>query len=774
MQVVRWQHARHPLESSGDVIDPLYILCKLFVVSLTETMAYVIHQVNGLPTEGKGQLRDSVSYPSHDLPDKILTKITLWEVEENVGGMLTWSYWRSVFNRRPDYNIIVHQNDPIKNKTYTFVVHECDTLDVSEVAFRSVQSTLEPLVDDCNVILTAHLLEGIVIPHPRKPEELSDVLTELMQTNPNAHPNWVTVLRALWRQAPDQDNVDGLEVLVESAHRQDDQGNTFLHDAVAAGSIKCVQNITENTSAEDKEKLMKTMNNEGKAAVHCAFEQNNPDIARHLVQSGADLAMIANDKDGSNPFHLAALNDSARCIQATRHRRRVSAIEKNTLLGALDAPNKTGFTPLMFSVKGGFVDSTVSLLQAEANPNVQHLESGNTALHFAAENGNAVIVKALIAFGADVAIKNTEGSTPLDTALKATQGDAQTCVDVLKEITELTKEAKNTYSITPRVPNIDPDSVFLLCLDGGGVRGLLSLQILIAIRNRMKQIQPDCAPLQDYFDYLAGTSIGGLIALASSALNASLEESRDDLFNVVDDVFTTKPTFTFEAADGIAKSTFGLEMKISEITKQRIIVHTVEGDVNPPILHKICNFGKNKSEWKVWEAARATTAAPIYFPPHNEKYLDGGVMANNPTLSAMAKIVEVAAEEDGKQVKFGLVLSIGTGYGDPSHVEHVGVYVPSIFKLCAIPETFCALGNVMNLFIGQSTSSDGEVVMQARTWCTSVGAQYFRLSPLLSTPIDLAESKKEPIVQMLYEGIVYGLKSAQDIDMIARILLSRK
>ena len=46
----------------------------------------------------------------------------------------------------------------------------------------------------------------------------------------------------------------------------------------------------------------------------------------------------------------------------------------------------------------------MSLLQAEANPNVQHLESGNTALQIAAENGNAVIVKALIAFGADIAI----------------------------------------------------------------------------------------------------------------------------------------------------------------------------------------------------------------------------------------------------------------------------------------------------------------------------------------------------------------------------------
>ena len=132
-------------QSSDTCLPIIYVRLYKDRVSVTHVqsketiycMAYVIHQVDGLPTytEGKGQLLDSVSYPSHDLPDKISTKITLWEVEENVGGMLTWSYWRSLFNRRPDYNIIVHQNDPIKNKTYTFVIDECDTLDISEVAF---------------------------------------------------------------------------------------------------------------------------------------------------------------------------------------------------------------------------------------------------------------------------------------------------------------------------------------------------------------------------------------------------------------------------------------------------------------------------------------------------------------------------------------------------------------------------------------------------------------------------------------------------------------
>ena len=105
----------------------------------------------------------------------------------------------------------------------------------------------------------------------------------------------------------------------------------------------------------------------------------------------------------------------------------------------------------------------------------------------------------------------------------------------------------------------------------------------------------------------------------NSALNATLEESHANLFKVVDYVFPTKPTFTPEAADGIAKGTFGLKMKISEIKSPRIIVHTVEANANPPILHKVCNYGVNKIDWHVWEAGRATTAAPIYFP-HTKRY----------------------------------------------------------------------------------------------------------------------------------------------------------
>ena len=110
---------------------------------------------------------------------------------------MSWSYWRSVFNRRPDYNILVQQKDPIHNATLTFVLHESDNSDVSKAAFVAACETLEPLLDDCSLILSQQLLEGIIVPKPRKPEELAEVITELMETDPNAHSDWIKVLQAL-------------------------------------------------------------------------------------------------------------------------------------------------------------------------------------------------------------------------------------------------------------------------------------------------------------------------------------------------------------------------------------------------------------------------------------------------------------------------------------------------------------------------------------------------------------------------------------------------
>ena len=78
------------------------------------------------------------------------------------------------------------------------------------------------------------------------------------------------------------------------------------------------------------------------------------------------------------------------------------------------------------------------------------------------------------------------------------------------------------------MPNAEPTKSFLdklqptpqkklLALDGGGIRGIVSLEVLYSIEQivRKKLGRPD-AVLADYFDYMAGTSAGAIIATALS------------------------------------------------------------------------------------------------------------------------------------------------------------------------------------------------------------------------------------------------------------------
>jgi patatin-like phospholipase/acyl hydrolase len=66
----------------------------------------------------------------------------------------------------------------------------------------------------------------------------------------------------------------------------------------------------------------------------------------------------------------------------------------------------------------------------------------------------------------------------------------------------------------PALAVMRPGGLRLLCLDGGGIRGLSSLHIL---KELMEKIDPKCPPKPcDYFDMIGGTSTGGFVLLISS------------------------------------------------------------------------------------------------------------------------------------------------------------------------------------------------------------------------------------------------------------------
>ena len=765
---------------------------------------YYVDQISCLPDSPPAEAIDKLSFPPQEFSgdDVVTTEIALWEVDSNVGGVFSFSYWKSLFNRRKDYNIILHQKDPLTDDTFTFILHATDDLELSRDAYESVCSTLTPLVDDCTLLLTEELLEEIILPVPKKASELANDLVEVMHSNPDAHSDWVKVLQALALNAiGNADSDKEYEQVADTLLNQtvaevdvragDRKGNTALHLAKSAKNVRrVIEKATEKMSETERKKLLNQPNKEGKVPLHSAFHENKPEVVAELVQAGADLESLTNDDDGSNPFHMAAECDSADSIGAAHHKKgnflqkdSTDHHEKRQFVQALNTPNKKGYTPLMLSVNNDYINSAVNFLQAGADPDLRHSKTGDTALHLAAEKGNSAIVKALLAFGADVKSKNGIGKTPYDVARASTADGADECVKVLADIIELMRTASSQVSDKFESLAIPSNAIFLLSLDGGGTRGLLLTQTLIAIQKRMKVLKPDCDPVHKYFDYIAGTSAGGLVTLSLVCANASLEATRASLFKAGDEICTKSPTFPNEVVSNTSKETYGEDTRMTDVEKPRVIISTVLADRNPPALHLMCNYGeakneqKSPSEWRAWEVSRATSAAPFYFPPFEEKFIDGGVMANNPTLDAMSEIV-MQTEKEGSDAKLALVVSIGTGVTPPTpKIEDVGIFVPNLRNvfnaLANLPDTLSAAVNFLHLLISQATVSNGQETVRANAWCKSIGIPYYRLSVPLESAIDLTESDKKVLTDMMYQGNKYLLKNAKQVDTIARYLLSR-
>ena len=172
---------------------------------------------------------------------------------------------------------------------------------------------------------------------------------------------------------------------------------------------------------------------------------------------------------------------------------------------------------------------------------------------------------------------------------------------------------------------------------------------------------------------------------------------------------------------------------------------------------------------KVWEALRATMAAPAVFPPFEDCFMDGALVANNPTLTAMAEISEY---KQGHQ-KLGCVLSIGTGVESSVPINNIGLFAPSVFSVSSWVSSVIGLWNLMRHFSVQATRSEGMIIDQASAWCRDIGASYFRLSTKLTRPVSMRSGKTTDMISLAFDAEAYVLTECETIDRIAKEILTK-
>ena len=233
----------------------------------------------------------------------------------------------------------------------------------------------------------------------------------------------------------------------------------------------------------------------------------------------------------------------------------------------------------------------------------------------------------------------------------------------------------------------------ILALDGGGIRGALTLGYLKKIETiiREKEKNPTLL-LCDYFDLIGGTSTGSIIA-AALAIGKTVDEivalymdlggkifgQKRDWWKPWETLKYLKAGYDYTALEQSLKDVFKDITLGSDQVRTGLCIVAKRADTNsvwPLINHTQGKFfdtwmGKNKNI-ALWQAVRASSAAPTYFVPQlidvgdgqQAAFVDGGVsMANNPafTLLMVATLKGFPFRWPIGEDKLEIV-SIGTGY----------------------------------------------------------------------------------------------------------------
>ncbi len=184
----------------------------------------------------------------------------------------------------------------------------------------------------------------------------------------------------------------------------------------------------------------------------------------------------------------------------------------------------------------------------------------------------------------------------------------------------------------------------ILALSGGGFRGLYTAQVLADLE------QESGHSIAKHFDLLAGTSVGGILALA-----VACEIPMDRVVTLFSEhgnkIFKKRSFFSHwlsirkspYTSDGLKEllqqdDLFG-NKKLSD-AKHPVIVPAINYTRGFPVVFKTPHHPdlKRDHEFLLTDIALATSAAPAYFPRHyfdSQQYVDGGLCANNPALLAL-------------------------------------------------------------------------------------------------------------------------------------------
>ncbi len=341
--------------------------------------------------------------------------------------------------------------------------------------------------------------------------------------------------------------------------------------------------------------------------------------------------------------------------------------------------------------------------------------------------------------------------------------------------------------------------ISILSLDGGGIRGVIPGVILSYLEKKLQILDNSNLKIGDFFDFISGTSTGGILACAylMPGHSGKARYSADDALNLY-----------LKEGGGIFESSFISKMYNGfGLLGEKYSAHELEKDLNDLFGEEtISNFIKPclitsyeitarnahfftsadaqdpLHNFKVRDAARATSAAPTYFEPAQIQSLagqtfnlvDGGVFANNPALCSYAearklkfsKLLNDDTKPDMPTAKDMLIISVGTGT----------VKKPYHYKQFKDAGELTWLQPIIDILMsGNAETVDYQLMEMYKTLDDADRNDYYRLEPALREALsDMDNASDENLENLRQAGLWFVDKNKEVLDEIAQKIIANK
>jgi len=339
---------------------------------------------------------------------------------------------------------------------------------------------------------------------------------------------------------------------------------------------------------------------------------------------------------------------------------------------------------------------------------------------------------------------------------------------------ETLKQTRMGLAMLGHVGEVKERGIRILSLDGGGTRGVMTIEMLSKISELCNQ------PIHELFDLIVGTSTGAILAFLIGINKASLPRCKQmydmlsqDIFQAnrimgTGKLFLNHAYYDASTLENIFKKELGEDLVLidtAQYTGPKVIA--ISSAVNQTVLQAYLfrNYSlrpdqksttyMGSSKHKLWEAVRASTAAPGYF----EEYLidgivhqDGGLLTNNPCALAIHE-----AKKLWPTTPIQTVVSIGTGVYHGRTSPHTAEFTSLREKLMKLVASATDVEAIHTILSDLLPSTD-----------------YIRLNPNMSIDVSLDESRDEYLRQLEQDTRNYIDKFSHKFDTVSTSLLKRK